>query len=220
VSPEAAEALDAAWEKPSGSHVLLSSERQDWQTPRWFIDLVRRVGPIALDPATSVDNPTGARGFYAQGFVDCGLAADWSFRASGGLTFCNPPYGAHLSGPVEPDHRIMRKGKLVGVGRGWAQKIVQHHGETIVLVPVRTETEWWRTLFAWADLVLFWSSPEHGCRISFVNPDTGKPQQGSNLASTVFYRAPMYGGAEGCRRFRDVFSPHGTLVHGGGGGAP
>jgi hypothetical protein len=225
VSPEAAEALDAAWERPSGSHVLLSSERQDWRTPEWFLELVRSVGPIALDPATAKHNPTKAAQFYSPeipmvtpGWLGpCGLASEWSAR---GLTFVNPPYGAHLSGPVEPGYRIMRKGQLVGVGRGWAQKIARHHGETIALVPVRTETEWWRTLFAWADLVLFWSSPEHGCRISFVNPDTGKPQQGSNLASTVFYRAPIMLGAEGCRRFRDAFSPHGTLVHGGGGGTP
>jgi len=205
--------------------VLLSSERQDWRTPEWFVDMSRAVsrdGVIALDPATSPTNPTKARRFFAQDSGDCGLRADWvAFTYDGGLTFVNPPYGAHLSGPVEPDYVHTKKDKktgeriVTGIGRGWAKKIAQHHSETIALVPVRTETEWWRTLFAWADLVLFWSSPEHGCRISFVNPDTGKPQQGSNLASTVFYRAPLLRASVGLERFRDAFGPHGTLVHGG-----
>jgi hypothetical protein len=213
------------------SHVLLSSERQDWRTPEWFLELVRNVAPIAMDPATTLANPTRARRFYAPGLDPlmptfgcwgaCGLAAEWLAMPTHGLTFVNPPYGAHLSGPVDPNAEIWRKDrrtgerKLVGVGTGWAQKIAQHHGETIALVPVRTETEWWRTLFAWADLALFWSSPEHGCRISFVNPDTGKPQQGSNLASTVFYRAPLLCASAGLERFRGIFGPHGTLVHGG-----
>ena len=199
------------------SHALLSCERNDWQTPLWFLDLVRDVNDIALDPASSVANPTDARRHIVQDAERgvCGLRADWDVPADRGLVFVNPPYGAHLSGPIEPDYRIMRKNKLVGIGRGWGRRIAEHTGEAIALVPVRTETEWWRTLYAWADLVLLWSSPTHGCRISFVNPDTGRPQQGSNLASTVFYRAPIYGAIAGRGRFRDVFGRHGTLIEGG-----
>jgi len=204
--------------------VLLSSERQDWRTPEWFVDMSRAVsrdGVIALDPATSPANPTKALRFFAQDSGDCGLRAEWAAFTYGGLTFVNPPYGGHLSGPVEPDYVHTKKDKktgeriVTGIGRGWARKVAQHHGETIALVPVRTDAEWWNVMADWSDLILFWRSPTRGCRISFVNPDTGEPQQGSNLASTVFYRGPIYGGIEGCRRFREVFGPHGRLVHGG-----
>lgn len=190
------------------SHVLLSSERQDWRTPEWFLDLVRAVGPIGLDPATSPDNPTGAREFEFQREGTCGLSWEWPVFPDA-LAFVNPPYGAHLSGPIEPSYPIMRKGVQVGTGRGWARKIADYEGERIALVPVRTETEWWTTLFYASDLVLFWKSPEHGSRISFVNPDTGRPVQRSNLASTVFYRGPNP------EKFVRVFAPHGTLIRGG-----
>lgn len=199
------------------THALLSSERMDWRSPEWFLDLVREVGPIDLDPCTTVDNPTGAARIIVQPprawpLPPCGLSSSWE-RA--GLAFANPPYGAHLSGAVEPGREIWRVDRrtkdrrIVGVGTGWAARIAQElDGETLVLVPVRTETAWWRTLFAWADRVLLWSSPVHGCRISFINPETGRPQQGSNLASTVFYRGPQ------ARRFGHAFSPHGELIRG------
>lgn len=205
----------------AGSHITLSSERQDWQTPGWFLDLVRRVGRITFDPCSTLDNPTGAESHLAQVLEwhpplvsprvvgPCGLRTPWERL---GLAFVNPPYGPHLSGPVQPDRPIWRtRGgarHLVGVGRGWAARTAQETGETLVLVPARTETSWWRLLHAWCDEALLWSSPEFGVRISFVDPDTGAEKGGSNLASTVFYRGPHRA------RFRAVFGPHGTLIPG------
>jgi hypothetical protein len=201
------------------AHVLLSSERQDWRTPDWFLDYVRDVAPIGLDPATSVGNTTFARRFYAPAAPILPVYGDWlgpdGLRAPWGVLppneqeYTNPPYGPHLSGPIEPEYPVTKKGVIVGYGRGWAEKIATSPNPGITLVPVRTETAWWRRLFYASDLVLFWSSSKHGCRISFVNPDTGKPQSGSNLASTVFYRGPL------TERFARVFSPHGTLTRGG-----
>lgn len=200
------------------SGALLSSEKMTWQTPGWFLDLVRRVGPIEFDPATAPKNPTGARQFMsiersAEGWIgQCGLTREWPLS---GLVFVNPPYGPHLSGPVEPNYLHFRKDKrtgervIVGVGRGWARRIADHSGESISLVPVRTETVWWRTLFHASDLVLFWSSDEYGARIQFIDPDTGEVGDQSNLANTVFYKGPR------TREFASVFGAHGTLVTGG-----
>ena len=191
----------------TGSHPLLSSERMDWRTPPWFLDYVREViGPIGFDPATVANNPTLARhGFISddRGSGACGLASDWYGYGPG---FCNPPYGPHLSGPIDPNKAIVRKGEAVGYGTGWGEKIASFRGELISLVPVRTETAWWRRIMSTTDLALLWGSPKHGSRISFVNPDTGKPQSGSNLASTVFYKGPN------ADRFREVFGPHGTMI--------
>jgi len=175
---------------------LLSSARQDWRTPPYFLDLVRQVGEIALDPASAPDNPTNARRFYAQD----GLALPWD---RDGLAFINPPYGAHLSGPVEPDYVHRRKSVITGHGRGWARRIVQDQGDWIALVPTRTDAAWWHELHAAADWGVFWRSPEHGSRIQFVDPDTGRPRGGSTLASSVFYH-----GAD-ADRFLRAFSPHG-----------
>lgn len=212
------------------SHALLSSSRQDWRTPSWFLGLVREVGPIALDPATSPDNPTRAERFYTR--PDCGLREPW---VRDGMAFVNPPYGPHLSGPIEPDYEHTRKCKtcggagsvgmptvvmmpcgkcggqgrvLTGLGRGWAARIAQDPGEWIALVPVRTETDWWRTLHSACSYALFWSSKEFGRRINFVHPDTGQAQMGSNLASTVFYHG------QDPARFLEVFARHGRIIPG------
>lgn len=213
------------------AHATLSSQRQDWLTPPWFLGLVRAVGAIALDPATAPNNPTGAASFYAQlseegaDFAErmralrhgrrwlgpCGLAGPWT---RDGLAYVNPPYGAHLSGPVEPGYvhtKLDRKtGERIvtGIGRGWAERIAQDRGELVVLVPVRTETRWWRALHTWCDLALFWSSDEYGSRINFVHAVTGKTGEQSNLASTVFYRGHRP------HRFAEVFGPHGRLIPG------
>ena len=158
------------------SGILLSSARQDWRTPEWFLDLVRQVGPITLDPASAPDNPTKAAIYFARSHAapgpsvyrgTCGLAGGWS-RA--GLAFINPPYGGHLSGPIEPDYVHTKKCKacprpgitdprvnlctacgaagrvVTGIGRGWAERIARDGGEWLTLVPTRTDTEWWQRL--------------------------------------------------------------------------
>lgn len=200
-----------------GSHVLLSSERQDWRTPGWFLRLVEAVNCgrlIALDPASSPGNPAGAQLALHQPSdpsAPCGLSIDWAAHLAahglaGGMVFVNPPYGAHLSGEVDPGALIVRKGKVIGRGTGWARKIASYDGECIALVPVRSEVVWWRELFAWSSSTLLWSSPTYGSRIAFVDPDTGEEKSGSNLASTVFYRGPRV------ERFLEVFGPHGTPI--------
>jgi len=209
-------------------HATLLSTFFGWRTPDWFLDLVRKVesdgtinGRIYFDPCTTDDNPTDARIVYTQrlrtlaveGESDlgevlpgCGLDAAWPLS---GLGFINPPYGAHLSGEVDPQFEIWKQGAITGYGIGWAKKIAQHRGEHIALVPVRTETQWWQLMHKHSNAVCFWSSPVFGSRISFVDPASGDAVKGSNLASTVFYRGPNVA------RFARVFREHGTIVPGG-----
>lgn len=57
----------------SVSHILHSSERQDWRTPPWFLALVRASSPdgrIALDPATHWTNPAEADSFFSAPPID------------------------------------------------------------------------------------------------------------------------------------------------------
>ena len=76
---------------------------------------------IELDPATEVDNPTGAREFFTE--EDDGLSREWR-----GNVFLNPPYGAGF--------------------RTWAEKV---HGSAsagahivALFPPTRAETGYWQ----------------------------------------------------------------------------
>lgn len=181
--------------------MLLSSNEMDWRSPGYFLDLVRCVRPILCDPASAPDNPTQALEFFDGSSPErCGLCNPWPTH---GLTYVNPRYGRYLSGEIDPAGEVVKDGEVVGYGTGWAERIAAHDGETIVLVPVRTETDWWGTLDSWCDWKLYWSSPIFGRRIAFVDPKTGRLEKGSNLASTVFYHGPDPG------QFLEVFAPHG-----------
>lgn len=210
----------------------LSSESMDWQTPGWFLDLVREVAPIGFDPCPGENNPTGALAYQTQGAPGepCGLSVPWT-RPEGTLAFVNPPYGPYLSGPVEPGYEHTKRcegcggrgyyyvshyicGKcggagrrVVGRGRGWARRIAEEPGLWLALVPSRTDTEWYHTLLGACDVALLWRSDQHGARIQFVDPRTGRAQKGNTSPSTVFF-----GGDWRARQFLTVFGPHGTLV--------
>lgn len=204
-----------------GPHPLLSSERFDWQTPAWFLDLVRAVAPIGFDPCTAASNPTGARLFAVQeveqlddgsGFFvsSCGLSDAWPILDGDELVFANPPYGAQLSGDVDPDTEHTKRGKLIGRGSGWGKRIAEYDGGTVIaLVPSRTDAEWWGRLWHASDVIVFWKSPERGARISFVDPLTGEPVDGSNIASCVFLRStnPTH-----VARFVEAFGAHGITI--------
>lgn len=189
-------------------HVLLSSGSMLWRTPRDFLGLVRCIRPIGTDPASAPDNPTGALHFFDGRDPDRdGLCNPWP-AVPGHLNFINPPYGAHLSGEVDPSAPVIQKGEIVGYGRGWGKRIAAETHESVALVPVRTETDWWGDLCDWCDWMLFWSSPWFGRRVQFVDAATGHVAGGSTLASTVFYRGPDPA------RFVEVFGPHGRLMPG------
>lgn len=178
-----------------------SLARHDYLTPQWFLDLVRQVAPIVLDPCGDPTNHTDARFFCCPGYTgnpdhhgahigNDGLTLPWGLLMEHEIAFVNPPYGRQL--PL------------------WTEKIIAEDVPSIVLVPARTEVVWWKKLYHWCDACLLWSSPEHGSRISFVNPDTGLPVRGNDHASTVFLRDTQHAGMR--NRFESVFGPHGTLV--------
>jgi hypothetical protein len=158
---------------------LMSSKKQDWQTPPEILELVRKIGPIALDPATTEDNPCEARGFLTVS----GLTSDWRNESyldpadSGtrGLIYVNPPYGRALA--------------------DWATKI-SHEGmrgcEIISLTPARTDTKWFRKMTT-ADVMCFWRG-----RITFVGAKDPAP-----FPSLVCYWGPKPD------RFREVFGSYG-----------
>lgn len=167
--------------------VLHSSVKHDWQTPESFLGLVRQVGPIALDPCTSADNPTLARQFCSPdgrsgdiGFASWdGLSCSWHLTKGNGLTFVNPPYGRSL-----PD---------------WMTKcrVEAYLGcEIIALVPARPGAKWWQRTFEDATATLLWRG-----RIKFKGATAGAP-----FDSTVFYFGDRVSG------FMDAFAGCGLFA--------
>jgi hypothetical protein len=168
---------------------LMSSAKSDWRTPDNVLDLVRQVGSIALDPATSMDNPTGARVFCVHprdwipgvpAAVPDGLNQVWPELASGGLPYVNPPYGRDIG-------RWLARCWYVG----------QLGGEVIALLPARTDTAWWNRFVAppASQAVCFWAG-----RLTFVGAPSPAP-----FPSAVAY----YG--RRANRFADVFETMGAI---------
>jgi hypothetical protein len=105
---------------------LLSSARETWNTPESFLALVRRLGPLGLDPCSNAGSVVRARVEWRLEWGHDGLTAPWGGH---GLVFCNPPYGREL--------------------KPWAEKIAREAGqgvEVVTLVPARPGSSWWRTL--------------------------------------------------------------------------
>ena len=190
----------------SARAAMHSSERHDWCTPPWFLRLVRQVAPIAYDPATTEENPTGAAAWsFPNGsrdalgvvYLEEGLGSEWMPMAEApGLVFCNPPYGRDLANL-------------------WMPKMYEYEGEALYLTPNRPETAWHRALVEWSQVHLAWSSDVYGSRIAFVLPDGTKPPGGPAFPSSVFYSTGDVGvrtARERLRAFRDAFGPHGRLT--------
>lgn len=116
------------------STALLSSRRDDWCTPQIVIDLIRKIGPIGIDPCPcdkSIVHPA------VQYPGTDGLALEWK---SDGIVFVNPPYGRAIAPWIKRCHDMRRA----------------YSGEFIALVPARTDTRWWHAYAVTAAAWCFW----------------------------------------------------------------
>jgi phage N-6-adenine-methyltransferase len=67
---------------------LFTSDKEDYETPRWLFDELNRVFHFTLDAAASPSNAKCGR-FYTK--ADNALIQEWEPS-----TFLNPPYGAEV----------------------------------------------------------------------------------------------------------------------------
>jgi phage N-6-adenine-methyltransferase len=127
-----------------------------WETPAWLGERIREAfgGSIDLDPCTTAANPMGARRFYAP--PDDGILPVWHTH---GTVYINPPYGRTIH------HWI---GKAVNAAATPTCKI-------ILLVPARTDSQWWHHLQRHAAATIFFRG-----RIRFKNSN-GSPKFPSAL---------------------------------------
>lgn len=131
---------------------LMSSERDDWNTPEIVLERVRAMGPIGLDPCGNAGSIVGAETEWRLERDGDSLHRDWSGH---GLVYCNPPYG-----------------RLI---RAWVAKCRETSAtgaEVIALVPARPDTRWWHESCAppAADAVCFWRG-----RLTFLGAPAGAP---------------------------------------------
>lgn len=156
----------------------------DLGTPRWILELVRQMGPIAVDPcsnAWSIVCPTFHE-WRGESPDDDGLEGDWYNKVSRdidhGSVFVNPPYSCPLP---------------------WAKKIAAEHArgcEVFALVKCAPTTQWWKVLVSCASARIDFHK-----RITF---DGGRFKSGQ-IDSTMFYcgHSPYL--------FAHIFAPHGEV---------
>lgn len=161
----------------------------NWTTPRGFLDVVRAMGVIVLDPfwnEASLTRPVFAYG-PGCGCEDALLAESWhgDGKDRDGVIFCNPPYGPFLREAIP---KIIREGQFLG-------KL-----ELISLLPAKTDTRWWHVLANRETAGCFWQG-----RLSFGNPPPGTPGNRPGGANYVSYFGPRP------HLFAHVFGPFGIV---------
>jgi len=131
-------------------------------TPENVLELVRAVAPIALDPCTTVANPTRAKAFLTM--KDDGLKKVWRHS---GLVYINPPFTR-------------------GILSRWVEKVIEEsqrhqNRELLLLTPGDLGTKWAKTLHETAQAIAFMRG-----RINFIRPD-GQYEQGAKQSSVIWY---------------------------------
>jgi phage N-6-adenine-methyltransferase len=117
--------------------IHFTSESNEWSTPQDLFDRLNEEFKFTLDAAATPENAKCEKFFT---YIENGLAQSWR----GERVWLNPPYGSDL-------------------GR-WVEKAVFDSSEvTVMLVPARTDTQWWS---------LFWDYDKHraaeGCEVRFL----------------------------------------------------
>jgi hypothetical protein len=127
---------------------LMSSANPSWNTPPEVLDLVRKLGPIGLDPCSNPTSIVGARDAWE--FNDDGLNRPW---ADHGIVYVNPPYGREIVWWVAKAEREARLG-----------------AEIVALLPSRTDARWWQKHVTTADALVFWAG-----RLRFLGAPSSAP---------------------------------------------
>jgi hypothetical protein len=135
---------------------LLSSHNQTFNTPANFLELVRRLGVIGLDPCSNPNSIVNASRSLSLEAGEDGLAESWLDQ---GLVFINPPYGRAL--PVWIQKAADSWHQAEQEGRDF---------ECVMLVPSRTDTRWFTTALLNASALGFWRG-----RLTFLGAEDPAP---------------------------------------------
>jgi hypothetical protein len=166
-----------AWDSEEGKNglhpVLFSASSPEWYTDELIINSTRKVlGTIDLDPCSDPDRRIPARRHFTA--EDDGLSQSWE-----GRVYLNPPYGRDLA--------------------EWIRKLREEYPravkEAILLLPSRTDTEFFAMLAEFASCFCFIRG-----RLTFSGHENAAPFP--SLIAYVGERTP---------RFASTFSKLGAL---------
>ena len=96
----------------------MSSNTDEWATPREFYKELNKEFSFTLDPCATHENHKCEKYYTKQ---DNGLTQTWG----GEIVFCNPPYGREISKWVEKAYNENLTGTKI-----------------VMLLPARTDTKW------------------------------------------------------------------------------
>lgn len=109
---------------------LMSSNSDEWETPRWLFDRLNERFQFTLDAAATKENALCRRWFTKE---EDALQFCWD----GERVFCNPPYS-----------------KIAKWAKHFSEQAVNAN-LIVALVPARPDTAWWNDYIKTADLIHF-----------------------------------------------------------------
>lgn len=150
------------------SSVRNPDAKDTWQTPDELLACVQAFGSylghrgITLDPATTKENPTGAKYIRTPDCDPDGLETEW-FELLGDprFVYVNPPYRAAWYHKIKLE-AIRMKG--------------QEHNHMIALLPAKPGTGYFQDLAAKADAIVFVRG-----RLTFKGADNSAPFESAIL---------------------------------------
>lgn len=99
---------------------MMSSNKDDWETPQYFFDELNKHFEFVCDMAADEQNHKTPNYFTKESDA---LNQDWRKIGGGGWLWCNPPYGREL--------------------RHWVKKASESNANVVMLIPARTDTSYW-----------------------------------------------------------------------------
>lgn len=210
------------------SKVMFSSEETKYGTPVDFFDRINEIFHFTLDVCAEEWNAKVPN--YISEEMD-GLVTPWLVDGKPVVAWMNPPYGKPEKACPVPHAKCKKKKcktrgfhidkDLPGLG-DWVQRAAHqsaNNGATVaILVPARTDTDWFQTVFYRAKLICFVRN-----RLKFDPPPWSDNKRGDTAAfpSVVAVFSPHELSDEhydGMSEFGNVIDPRqGQIVIYGGG---
>ena len=157
--------------------IAITPNDMEWYTPGYILDRVYNVMPIDLDPCSPKIPTVKCNTYYS--LEDDGLSHDWF-----GNVFMNPPYGREI--------------------KTWVSKFISewesdHIQNAILLVPVKSDTAWWRNL-----VTRSWCWCGINGRVTFISPSGSSSNVGTFASALILFTRSNTTGREFILSMRDI----------------